>query len=414
MKLYTIIFLFSSTFLSYLNLSARTITVGVGGEFPSICQAINRSVNSDSILVFPGTYREGNIVVDKSVFIIGQDFPIIDGEGGCEIFSVKSDSVTIQGFELTSTGISSTTDYAAIKLYDLKGARIIGNRIYKSFFGIYAQNSSHCLVQDNYLRANESTEQRSANGIHFWKCSDMRVIGNDVSGHRDGIYFEFVTHSIIWRNVSARNIRYGLHFMFSNKDTYVSNVFEENGAGVAVMFSNHVGMFANVFKKNWSDSSFGILLKEISDSHIEGNYFLNNTSGIFMEGASRVKMFRNRFQGNGWGLKIQSSCMDIELQMNDFLSNTFDVGSNGTLMLNHFTNNYWDKYEGYDLNRDGTGDIPYRPVSLFSMLIEKSPDSAILFRSLAAGILDKSEKIMPSLTPEKLKDESPAMKPRTR
>ena len=83
-------------------------------------------------------------------------------------------------------------------------------------------------------------------------------------------------------------------------------------------------------------------------------------------------------------------------------------------MLNHFTNNYWDKYEGYDLNRDGTGDIPYRPVSLFSMLIEKSPDSAILFRSLAAGILDKSEKIIPSLTPEKLKDETPAMKPRTR
>jgi nitrous oxidase accessory protein len=396
------------------GLKARTFHVGKNEIWTSIKEALSFVERGDTVLIAEGLYREGNIVVEKPIHIIGINYPIIDGEGKYEIFSVKCDSVSIEGFEITSTGISSTTDFAAIKLYDLTDVLIQDNRILKSFFGIYAQNSRRCTIQRNVLKAEESTEQRSANGIHFWKCDDMRVIANDVRGHRDGIYFEFVTNSIIWRNKSKENIRYGLHFMFSNNDTYVANIFEKNGAGVAVMFSNHVSMFSNIFKMNWGDSSFGILLKEISDSHIEGNQFLNNTSGIFMEGASRVKMYRNRFHANGWGLKIQSSCMDIELTRNDFTSNTFDVGSNGTLMLNHFHRNYWDKYEGYDLNKDLIGDVPYRPVSLFSMLIEKSPDAAILYRSLAAGILDKSERIVPSLTPEKLKDEKPSMKPNVR
>ncbi len=180
----------------------------------------------------------------------------------------------------------------------------------------------------------------------------MRIIANTVSGHRDGIYFEFVTNSIIWRNTSDKNMRYGLHFMFSNNDAYITNIFKNNGAGVAVMFSHHVKMIKNYFEENWGDAAYGLLLKEISDSYIENNYFTKNTAGIHMEGASRIAMQKNIFENNGWAMKIQASCMDITLSNNNFISNTFDVGTNGSLVLNTFNNNYWDKYEGYDLNRD--------------------------------------------------------------
>jgi len=158
------------------------------------------------------------------------------------------------------------------------------------------------------------------------------------------------------------------------------------------------------------DESLGILLKEISDSYISGNHFERNTSGIFMEGVSRVIMEKNIFKNNGWGLKIQASCMDIELKHNNFIGNTFDVGTNGSLVLNQFNHNYWDKYEGYDLNKDKIGDIPYRPVSMYSMIIEINPPAMILFRSFITALLDKTEKILPSLTPENLKDNAPLMK----
>ena len=55
--------------------------------------------------------------------------------------------------------------------------------------------------------------------------------------------------------------------------------------------------------------------------------------------------------------------------------------------------------------------MPFHPVSLFSMIVEKNPSAMMLFRSFMTTLLDKTEKIIPSLTPENLKDDYPFMKP---
>ena len=109
-------------------------------------------------------------------------------------------------------------------------------------------------------------------------------------------------------------------------------------------------------------------------------------------------------------MQIQASCMDINIIKNNFIGNTFDVGTNGSLMLNNFNNNYWDKYEGYDLNKDQIGDVPFRPVSLYSLIVEKNPPAMMLFRSFITSLMDKTEKILPSITPENLQDKFPMMK----
>jgi nitrous oxidase accessory protein len=83
------------------------------------------------------------------------------------------------------------------------------------------------------------------------------------------------------------------------------------------------------------------------------------------------------------------------------------VSTNSTLIQNRFIANYWDKYEGYDLNKDGIGDVPYRPLSLFSVIVERNPPAMLLFRSFMVSLLDKSEKILPSLTPENFIDNTP-------
>jgi nitrous oxidase accessory protein len=239
----------------------------------------------------------------------------------------------------------------------------------------------------------------------------MRIIGNTVTRHRDGIYFEFVTNSLIQQNNSFDNARYGLHFMFSHNDNYKGNVFNNNGSGVSVMFSHGVNMLGNTFERNRGGSSYGILMKEITDSRAEGNHFVNNTCGIYMEGTTRITVVKNAFESNGWAMKIQASCSDNTVTGNNFRGNTFDIATNGSLVLSRFSNNYWDKYEGYDLNRDGIGDIPYRPVSLYSMIAERNPTTMMLFRSFIVSLLDKAEKMIPGMTPVDLKDDTPLMKP---
>jgi nitrous oxidase accessory protein len=397
-------------FFLYTSAIANTIHAGANRNFKTITAAINAALPGDTVLVDAGYYAEKKLEIRKRIFLKGINYPVLNGQKKYEVVYVKADGAIVEGFRVVHSGISSIDDISGIKVVDSKNVIIRNNIMEDNFFGIHIQNGVNCTVENNQLTANSREEQQSGNGIHCWKGDSMRIIGNKISGHRDGIYFEFVKNSIIWRNTSIKNIRYGLHFMFSNDDMYVSNIFSNNGSGVSVMFSNRIKMFSNYFDENWGDASHGILLKEISDGYMQGNYFNKNTSAIYMEGANRIFMTCNTFTNNGWALKIQASCEDVVLEHNNFIGNTFDVGTNGTLVLNRFNNNYWDKYEGYDLNKDKIGDIPYRPVSMYSMIVEKYPPAMILFRSFITTLLDKTEKILPSLTPENLKDNAPLMK----
>ena len=398
-------------FVFFANvLLAKTIRVGNGQAVKTIQQALNMAVNGDTILVDTGTYHEKNLIISKTVFLLGINYPVLNGDHKYEIISIKANGVVVDGFKIIHSGVSSIEDYAGIKICNMRDVVIRNNILEDTFFGIYSQYGTNCTIEKNSITSYAKEEQQSGNGIHCWKSDSMRIIANTVTGHRDGIYFEFVTNSIIWRNTSIKNMRYGLHFMFSNNDAYISNIFRNNGAGVAVMFSNHVKMIRNYFEENWGDGAYGLLLKEISDGYIDNNFFVKNTTGIFMEGASRIQLQKNVFEGNGWAMKIQASCMDVTVTNNNFKGNTFDVGTNGSLVLNTFNNNYWDKYEGYDLDKDKLGDIPYRPVSMYAIIIEQNPPAMILFRSLMSSLLDKTEKVLPSLTPENLKDEHPLMK----
>lgn len=398
------------TLIFWVESFGHIIHVGPLHKVKSIRTAIRIANNGDTILVTAGIYKEGNLIISKQLTFIGDKYPIIDGQNKYEVFSIKASKVVIDGFKIYHSGTSNLDDYAGIKVYDSREVTIQNNILDDTYFGIYLQYAKRCVIKNNRLKAYNKEEQQSGNGIHCWKSDSLSITGNTVDGHRDGIYFEFVTNSSIKSNTTSNNIRYGLHFMFSNNDTYQFNSFIGNGAGVAVMYSNKVSMLNNQFKENWGDAAYGLLLKEISDSYITGNTFEKNTTGIYLEGASSIKMDHNIFKNNGWAMKIQASCMDIKVSTNNFVGNTFDIGTNGSLVLNTFNKNYWDKYEGYDLNHDTMGDIPYRPVSMYSMIVEQNPPAMMLFRSFITSLLDKTEKLIPSLTPENLKDNTPLMR----
>ena len=405
MRIYIGYFLFS-----FQLLLAHSIHVGKQFPVKSIRQAIQQANDTDTIIVHQGLYREGSIVINKKIVFLGYDYPILDAQKQGDAVSIKADSVVVSGFKIINSGFASLDDPCGIKVYNRTYVRIYNNRLANNFFGIYLQNCSNCIVKGNSIVAHGTQEQLIGNGIHCWKSENLQIIANTVSGHRDGIYFEFVTNSVIWRNISTKNIRYGLHFMFSNDDSYLTNLFKNNGAGVAVMFSKNVKMINNTFQENWGDAAYGLLLKEIADGYIFSNKFIKNTTGIYMEGTSRIKLEKNSFISNGWGMKIQASCMENDIVHNNYLKNTFDISTNGSLVLNTFNFNYWDKYEGYDLDKNGIGDVPYHPLSLFAVLTEKNASTLLLFRSFMITLLDKSEKVLPSITPDNFIDNTPLMK----
>lgn len=389
---------------------ANTWVVCPGCELSDIRQAIARAAPFDTLLIQQGTYLEYDIRVDKPLTLLGQGRPVIDGQKKGEILTILADSVTVQGLSLRNVGVSYTADYAAIRVVKRQFFSIRDVDMENLFFGIYLEKSQKGEVIGNRIRGDAREEYNSGNGIQLWYCQDVVVSDNKVSGVRDGIYLEFSDRVRIENNQSTHNLRYGLHFMFSNDDTYTGNLFESNGAGVAVMFSKNIRMQGNTFRKNWGTASFGLLLKEINDAEISGNTFMENTVGISIEGSNRINYLRNDFANNGWAIKVRGACYENTFRGNNFLNNSFDLAYNSKVNDNRFEQNYWSNYTGYDLDRDGIGDVPYRPVKLFSYIVNRTPETIVLLRSLFMDIIDFSEKVSPVFTPDNLQDEHPLMK----
>ncbi len=401
------VFIFSGSAV----LQAGQILVGPQEKITSLGQAVELAAPGDTILIKPGHYKEGPVLIDKSLRIIGEGFPVFDGEDEHQIMTVTADDVLIQGIEFHNVGVSFVEDNAAIKLEGVSGARIINNRFYDAFFGVYLAKSQKSLLEDNEFYGTGKRETTSGNGIHLWYCKEITVRNNKINGHRDGIYFEFVEDSIIEGNLSWGNLRYGLHFMFSDRCEYLNNTFRHNGAGVAVMYTRNMIMHDNLFEKNWGSAAFGLLLKEITDSRITNNRFYKNSIGLYTEGSNRMHVAENVFEENGWAVKVMANSMENVFTRNNFISNTFDVATNSRQNFNTFDGNYWSSYTGYDLDRNGIGDVPFRPVRLFSYIVEKQQTAMILSRSFFIDILDIAERIVPMLTPETLVDAHPLTKP---
>lgn len=386
------------------------IIVSPDGPVRTVSEAIRRAEPGARILVKAGTYREPTIVVDRAVEIIGEGAAILDGEGQRQIMEVIANGVTVRGLHFRNVGMSYVEDRAAIRVAGATDCTIEGNRFENTFFGIYLAEVARCRVEGNTLSATPAAESGSGNGIHLWTSRDVTITNNHITGHRDGIYLEFARATEVRDNVSEGNTRYGLHFMFSDSCRYARNVFARNKAGVAVMYTRVVEIDSNRFERNHGAATYGLLLKDIADARITRNTFTGNSTALFVDGTDRMLVEGNDFVDNGWAVRLRASAQDSRFIANNFIRNSFDVATNSRQNYSAFEGNYWDAYRGYDLDRDGSGDVPFRPVRLFSLLVEQYEPALVLMRSLLVDLLDAAERVLPVLTPANLIDTAPSMR----
>lgn len=394
------------------SLQARQVEVHPGRGTP-LTDALAAAQPFDTLLIHRGQYREPTLLVTKPVVLRGDTGAVLDGQGQHPIMIVRAAHVSVEGLTFRNTGYSGVDDRAALRFVDVSDCRVIGNRIEQAFFGVYLARVNGCDVRDNVIRGTARGEMDAGNGIHLWYSRNVRLTRNTVERHRDGIYFEFSHGGVARDNISRSNARYGLHFMFSDSCQYIHNRFEQNGAGIAVMYTNHVELIGNLFADSRGSASYGLLLKSISDSRIEGNTFRANSIGLHLEDANRNQIIGNRMERNGWALRLMANADDNTVARNDFIGNAFDVVAVGDRNTTQMHDNYWDSYRGYDLDHDGRGDVPHHPVRLFALIVANNPPSLVLLRSFLLDLLDLAERVLPVLTPATVVDTAPSMRVHT-
>lgn len=393
------------------TLSAQDLVVGKGERYATITEALAAATPGGTVRIRAGTYREPTLNARvPRVTIVGEGNPVLDGEGVRELLVLHAPQITVRGLTFVNTGISQMQDRAALRVLEADECIVEGNRFRDAFFAIYLQRAERCVVRGNDIRSQGAGETSNGNGIHLWNSPHTRVLDNHIEGQRDGIYFEFSVGAEARGNVSRENARYGLHFMFSDSCRYENNTFDRNGAGVAVMYSKGITMIGNAFIEANGASSYGLLLKEITDGALINNRFIGSSTGLYLEGASRLMIRGNEFRANGWAVRLMADALDNRFTANRFEGNAFDVTTNSRTVRSTFDGNWWADYRGYDLDRDGRGDVPFHPVRLFALVVERHPEALLLLRSPVTLVLDAAERVFPVLTPS-LADAAPLMRP---
>jgi len=390
------------------------LVVSHAGPYTSVAAAVQAAKPGDHIVVRAGTYPTQDVRVDRRVTITGEGWPVLDAGGEHQVLVIVADSVTVTGLVFRNVATSFVNDRAAVRVDGVTACDVHDNRFERTFFGVYLARTRDCRVTGNRFRGAYRSEATSGNAVHLWNTVGTVVERNEVTGHRDGIYLEFARHARVADNESHDNFRYGLHFMFSDSCAYERNLFTRNGAGVAVMYTNVVVMTGNRFLENEGPTAYGLLLKDINDSRVEGNVFRRNTVALHLEGSNRIKVLGNDFESNGWAVRLLGNSDGGRLERNRFVANSFDLSTNAASTTATLDANEWDEYRGYDLDRDGFGDVPFRPVRLFAILVQDNEPALILLRSLFIELLDVAERVLPVLSPQGLVDHRPVVRKASR
>ena len=232
---------------------------------------MDQALPGDTIYFQPGTYRQPVLKANTALVLTGESGAILDGSAGQRLIEVYADSVEIRNLTFRHVPKTYVDDRSAIRVESASNCRIEGNVFDNTFFAVYLANADTCIISNNTMTTYAERESEGGNAIHSWYSKNLSISSNVISGHRDGIYLEFTEDSLVKDNIATDNLRYGLHFMFSDRCRYENNTFVRNGAGVAVMYADDIGMVGNSFSDAWGPASYGLLLKEIKGGEVLGN-----------------------------------------------------------------------------------------------------------------------------------------------
>ncbi|MFO0891225.1 MAG: nitrous oxide reductase family maturation protein NosD [Isosphaeraceae bacterium] len=392
------------------SLDAETIRVEPGRSPSTIQEALEAASPGDEIRVLGGVHR-GPIVVRKSIRLVGEDRPVLDGGGKGTVVRLEAPRCELRGFIIRSSGATLEREDMGV-LAAAADITVADNDIEDVLFGISVKQAARCVVRGNRLRGKDLPIARRGDLIKLWYSEDVTIEDNTTRGGRDVVLW--YSRNLTIRGNRVRDGRYGLHFMYCNDAVVAGNDLRDNSVGAFLMYSRRLRLERNWISSNCGPSGYGIGLKDMDDAVITHNVLVGNKVGAFLEHAhGRVE--HNYVGDNDRGLVLFPTATGNRFAGNSLVENGEQVvveGMAGNLAGNVWIGNYWSDYRGFDRNGDGFGELPHQPAQLFERLADRQPALRLFATSPSTRAIDFASRVFPVFEPKpKLVDPSPAMRP---
>jgi nitrous oxidase accessory protein len=422
-------------------------------EQASVSAIIEQAAAGDRIILRPGKYF-GRLTIRKSLTLEGEPGAAIVGDRSGSVVTIDAAGVTLRGLDISGSGMDlETMNSGVFATEGGKGAVIEDNTIRGNLYGVYIHGARDSITRRNtIIGLTEGRLSESGNGVTVWNAPGAKVIDNDISFGRDGIATNASKRNVFSGN-RFRDLRFAIHYMYTNDSEIRGNVSVGNSVGYAIMFSSRLKIIDNFSD---GDRDHGLLLNSANSSLITGNLVrgrpqpesrwtmagtrdtnhglpaddnasesdhlqpalrLGPDKCVFIYNANKNRLLDNEFNGCAIGIHFTAGSEGNIMTGNAFINNRNQVKYVGTRYLDWSVDgrgNYWSDNPAFDLDADGVGDNPYRPNDLMDKVLWTSPQAKVLTTSPAVQIIRWAQAQFPALLPGGVVDSHPLMAPPAR
>lgn len=385
---------------------ARADLLVVGRDGDTVQATIEAASEGDVVEVPEGVWQ-GPVRIDRRITLRGSG-GVLDGGGEGTVLVVGAAGAIVEGLSIRGSGHDlGAPDCGIYTEPAASGVVIRDNEVSDCAFGIWIHTSRRAEVSGNrVLGRGDARVSDRGNGIHLFDADHLLVQGNTVSESRDGIYVSAIEDSLIANN-HTNGQRYGIHYMFSYRNTLRGNESSDNVGGIALMQSRHLIVENNVANGN---DRVGILFRDAQYCEIRGNRLADNGQGMFFFSSTDNVIEDNQLVHNEVGAKVWAGSLRNQVRGNSFIGNRqqiFYVGAEDLIWGAGGRGNYYSDYMGWDQDGDGVGERAHRVDSFTANLLFRYPSAVLLLRSPVMELLSHLEERMPLLSVPTVVDESP-------
>jgi len=395
---FCLLFLFTifSCSLSWANTTKST-------SYPSLQALVDKVKQGETFIIPPGTYS-GPVFIERAMTLDGQGKVTINSGGKGSVIILDTDGAVIKNLHLTNSGDHHNDLDSGVQVRGNFNV-IKDNIIDDCLFGIDLQQSENNIVKRNRISSKDEELGMRGDAIRLWYSFDNKIIGNTITDTRDMVVW-YSKNNIIKDNTTVGG-RYGLHFMYSQYNLVQNNSYKNNSVGIFLMYSDGVKLLNNTISHATGAAGIGIGFKETSDVVVADNKILFSSIGLSIDVSPYQPDTKNHFTNNliafnGIGIRFLANWKDNIFKNNHFKANITQIMVMGgkTANRNEWDGNYWDDYEGFDLDNDGIGDTPHEIYAYSDRIWQDVPGAQFFKGSAMLELIDFLERLAPFSEPD--------------
>jgi nitrous oxidase accessory protein len=415
---------------------------------------LDKASEGDVIVLQSGEHR-GPLRMTHRLTLEGEPGAMVIGSSRGSVITVSAPGAVVRGLVVRGSGKDlEKMDAGVFVEKTATGAIVEDNRIEGNLYGIYLHGAENAVARRNTIVGmREGRINEMGNGVSVWNAPGAKVLDNDIRFGRDGI-FTVTSRQNVFSGNRFRDVRFAIHYMYTNDSEVSRNISTDNAVGFAIMYSHRLTVRDNTSN---GDRDHGFLFNYANGSQISGNVVRGRlqpaarwaTAGmrgketrehglpaqeapaptlasgarnapekcVFIYNANQNKFRDNWFEACEIGIHFTAGSEGNEVTGNAFVRNRNQVKYVGTRYLDWSANgrgNYWSDNPAFDLNGDGIADTAYRPNDLVDKVLWTAPQAKVLINSPAVQMIRWAQAQFPALLPGGVVDSRPLIAPPVR